>query len=80
MLISGEANPATVATIEFPAVSNRTYAVQFSDRLSGENGVGAANWTSLREIVATPTNRVERVLDPASFTHRYYRVVTPAQP
>jgi hypothetical protein len=62
------------STIEFNAVSNRTYAVQFRDVL------GAGNWTNLIGIVAQPTNRLESIIDPAARPSRFYRLVTPFRP
>jgi hypothetical protein len=61
-------------TVSFPALSNRTYVVQFTDEL------GAASWQTLAEVLARTNNRVEAVLDPARATNRSYRVVTPRQP
>ncbi len=71
--------PEVAPGVEFPASSNRTYTVQFTDRVGD---VGNPGWTKLREIVAAPTNRTERVSDVAGagLTNRFYRVVTPAQP
>ena len=63
-----------VANIEFAAVSNHTYTVQYNDALN------AGAWTRLRDVVARSTNQVWTVSDPAWTTNRYYRVVTPRQP
>ena len=56
------------------AISNRTYTVQFTDRL------GAAPWAKLADLIARPTNHVETIPDPAWTTNRFYRVVLPRQP
>ena len=63
-----------VSRIQFAAVSNRTYSVQYSDV------VPAANWQKLADVVSQPSNRVELFLDPLAHTNRFYRVVTPRQP
>lgn len=62
------------ATVRVAAVSNRTYTVQYADRL------GAAPWSNLADLVARPTNRVEIIHDLGWTTNRFYRVVLPAQP
>jgi uncharacterized delta-60 repeat protein len=60
------------ATIEFAAVSNRTYTIEYTDTL--ERGA----WTTLVDLVARPENRTERIIDPAAPPQRYYRLVSPA--
>jgi hypothetical protein len=62
------------ALIEFRAISNRTYTVQYADSLA------SADWQGLEDIVARATNRVERLVDPASSPTRFYRLVTPQTP
>ena len=62
------------ASVNFAAVSNRTYTVQFSDT------VPAVTWQKLADIVSRPSNRVEVLIDPAWSTKRFYRTVTPRQP
>jgi hypothetical protein len=59
--------------IEFMAVSNKTYSVQYNDAL------GITAWSRLADIVARATNRVETVTDANANTNRYYRLVTPRQ-
>ena len=60
-------------TLEFLAISNRTYTVQYRDGLLTTNV-----WTGLTNLNAQPTNRVQSVTDPGSpATPRYYRLVTP---
>jgi hypothetical protein len=61
------------ARIEFNAVSNMTYTVEYRDRL--EFGF----WQKLSDVVARGTNRVESVFDPHSRAQRFYRIVTPRQ-
>lgn len=61
-------------SVEFAAVSNRTYTVQYTDAL------GSAAWQSLSDVMARPTNFVVQIPDPGWVTNRYYRVVLPQQP
>ena len=63
-----------VAMVNFAAISNRTYTVQYTDVLP------AAGWQKLADVVSRPSNRVELFVDPAWRTNRYYRAVTPRQP
>ncbi|MEY2407595.1 MAG: hypothetical protein QOF48_265 [Verrucomicrobiota bacterium] len=63
------------ATVQFAAISNRTYTVQYTDALPA---TGA--WTGLVDFLARTTNRIETFPDPAWTTNRFYRVVTPRQP
>jgi hypothetical protein len=62
------------ATLTFGAISNKTYSIQYTE------GLGNAQWTKLKDIVAARTNRTETVLDPNFTTNRFYRVATPRQP
>ncbi|MEY2410520.1 MAG: hypothetical protein QOF48_3190, partial [Verrucomicrobiota bacterium] len=48
------------ATVQFAAVSNRTYTVEYTDTVPA-----AAPWTRLADFFARSTNRVESFLDPA---------------
>jgi hypothetical protein len=65
-----------LARIEFNAVSNRTYSVQFSP------SPALGQWTRIVDVLATPTNRPVVLFDPqpASQQMRAYRLVTPATP
>jgi hypothetical protein len=63
------------ATLTFGAVSNKTYTIQYTERLGG-GGV----WTRLKDVFARTTNRTETVFDPNFTTNRYYRVATPYLP
>ena len=61
--------------IEFMAVSNRAYSVQF------KNSLNLGPWSKLLDLSARPTNHVERVLDPAPPTAtRIYRLAIPQSP
>jgi tartrate-resistant acid phosphatase type 5 len=69
--------PSGVMRLQFDAVSNRTYAVEFLDEAELDR------WQVLSEIVALSTNHSVEVLDlppldPAR--KRFYRVVTPRVP
>jgi hypothetical protein len=68
-----EAQPGAAA-VEVSAVANRSYTIQYTDAL----GTGA--WMKLADLFARPTNRVEKISDPAWNTNRFYRVVLPQQP
>ncbi len=59
------------ARIEFLAVSNRAYAVEFTD------AIGILPWAPFAHIAAKPTNRMEAVLDPAPAFSRFYRLSVP---
>ncbi|HYV30506.1 MAG TPA: hypothetical protein VEO53_05280, partial [Candidatus Binatia bacterium] len=61
-------------TLQFEAVSNRTYTVQYSDGPTG------SPWLKLADVVARTNNRVETFLDPGWTTNRFYRVATPRRP
>lgn len=61
------------ADIEFAAVSNRTYTVQFTDAL--ESGL----WSSLRNFAARTNSMTNVINDPTWTSNRSYRVVTPRQ-
>lgn len=62
------------ASLEFQALSNKTYSVQYTD------GLGSAAWSKLADVVARPTNGTVIVSDPGAAPHRSYRLVTPRQP
>jgi hypothetical protein len=60
-------------TIEFMAVSNKSYSILW--KASPESGA----WSILTNLMARPTNRLERVTDPdPGFDQRFYRLATPA--
>jgi hypothetical protein len=61
-------------TVWFPAMSNKTYTVEFADFL------GAGLWTTLDDLVARSTNHTRAVVDPNPVFQRNYRVVTPRRP
>ena len=58
--------------MDFQAISNKTYAVQFTSSLS------ETNWQNLARMLARKTNHVEVAIDPLAVTNRFYRIVTPA--
>jgi hypothetical protein len=60
--------------LQFGAVSNKTYTLQYSD------GAAGALWRKLADILPQPTNRIETIVDPLGGTNRYYRLATPRQP
>ena len=65
----------STATLQFLAVSNRTYTVRYTEDLTG----GA--WTKLANVPLRSTNRLETVVDPSPASRpRFYRLVTPQQP
>jgi hypothetical protein len=59
--------------LNFSAISNRTYTVEYTDLLGG--GI----WTKLADIAGSPTNRVESLMDRVPAVQRVYRLVTPAR-
>ena len=64
---------AATPSVEFTAISNRTYTVQYADALGWP-------WQRLANVLARANNRVEVIPDPAWTTNRFYRLVTPWQP
>jgi hypothetical protein len=65
---------AGVVNLSFLAISNRTYSVLYSDRLSPMAS------QKLTDVLAHATNRLQSVTDPTPGPNRYYRLVTPIQP
>ena len=63
-----------VNRLQFLAVSNRSYTVQFSDTLP------ASFWDKLRDVPAVKTNRAQVIVDSAASSNRFYRLVIPIQP
>jgi hypothetical protein len=61
------------AVVQFTAVSNRTYTVQYTD------GLNPILWGKLGDVLARATTRLETLIDPGAGTNRYYRLVTPIQ-
>ena len=61
------------ATVNFGAISNRTYTVRYTDALP-------PSWQKLADIASRPSNRAEILLDPGWSAKRFYQVVTPRQP
>jgi hypothetical protein len=62
------------ATVRFGGVSNRTYTVQFADRL------GPFLWTPLAHLPPRTNDFTADIVDPGFTTNRFYRVATPQQP
>ena len=62
------------ATLQFVAVSNRTYSIQFKDDLANPA------WQKLADVLGQPTNRTYIAIDPNTTTNRYYRLAIPIQP
>jgi len=63
------------AVIQFNALSNRTYTVQYRDSLL------EGSWTKVADVLAFPTNRIAAVTNEVLGTGtRYYRLVTPRIP
>jgi hypothetical protein len=60
------------AVVEFSAVSNRTYTVQYTDDL------GSGSWSKLGSVSAHRTNHVGVVVDENPSPARIYRLTTPA--
>jgi hypothetical protein len=65
---------ASLTTLQFMAVSNRSYTVEYSDAL------GTGPWSRLADVVVRTNSRIETVVDPSAHTNRFYRLVTPRQP
>ena len=65
------ASVASGAALEFFAISNKTYAIEFNDTLR------PAEWSNLVDVAASATNRVQSVTDSSAIPHRAYRLVTP---
>ena len=72
--ISDVERGVTGTTVEFLAISNRTYSVQYSTT------VDAPSWLKLIDVSAHPTNRVERLTDPSGDPGRFYRLISPQAP
>ena len=62
------------ARLEFQAAANKTYTVQYKER------VDAVPWRKLADVVASAESRTVVVTDTGSNAQRYYRLVSPAQP
>jgi len=64
------------ARLEFVAMSNETYTVQYREALD------TGDWQRLADVVAVGTNRAVELSDPAAGAahRRYYRLATPRIP
>jgi hypothetical protein len=74
--LKAEILPGGAGHLQFLAISNRTYTVQYSDRLD------AAVWRKLTDVPADKTSQMQPVVDPniTSNSNRFYRLVIPIQP
>jgi hypothetical protein len=62
-------------TLQFVALSNRTYSVEY------RNSLEPGTWSTLMKVSARLTNRVETVTEPGGAPEtRFYRLTTPALP
>ena len=60
--------------LEFMAISNRNYSVQYQEHLG-------STWSNLANVFGRTTNRLEKFTDSiGGRNERYYRLVTPRQP
>jgi len=65
----------SATTLQFNAVSNKTYSLQFKDSLT------AGVWTKFKDVPASTNTHEVTVLDPNSPANsRFYRLVTPRLP
>ena len=61
-------------SLRFRAISNRTYTVEYTDRL------GSGTWLPLADIVGRAADRDETVRDAGPAGDRFYRLRTPRKP
>jgi hypothetical protein len=60
--------------LEFMAISNRNYSVQYQEQVG-------SGWLVLTNAFGRATNRLERIMDPiGGRNERYYRLITPRLP
>jgi CotH kinase protein/Chitobiase/beta-hexosaminidase C-terminal domain/Lamin Tail Domain len=72
--LKAEALRSGLNRLQFLAVSNRTYTVQYSDSLL------SAPWQKLVDVPAGKTNRTQVIVDESASSNRFYRLVIPIQP
>ena len=66
---------AGMVTLEFLAVSNRTYSILYKDSLA------ASSWSKLADVVAEGASRMVTIQDPdGSASTLFYQLVTPVSP
>jgi hypothetical protein len=65
--------PGPPTTLQFSAISNKTYSVLYTDTLDTNT------WTKLADVFAQKANRTETITDSSPAQHRFYRLVTPRQ-
>ena len=74
-ILSGPSAENATAVIQFQAVADKSYTVQYRDSLS-EGG-----WLHLQDVSASASNRLLSLTDTnAPRPSRFYRLVTPQQP
>jgi hypothetical protein len=61
------------AVLQFNAVSNRTYSVQYTD------GLNPILWRKFMDVLSRTNSRTEVLVDPSPSDNRVYRLVTPQQ-
>jgi hypothetical protein len=66
--------PGGPGRLQFLAVSNRTYTIQYSDRLD------PATWLKLMDVPASAASHTQAVIDPNITTNRFYRLAIPIRP
>jgi hypothetical protein len=64
---------SNLATLQFSAISNRTYSVLYRDT------VVAGQWRKLSDILAATNNHTEVIIDSSATSNRFYRLVIPSQ-
>ena len=57
--------------IEFTAIANKTYSIQFTDDFQSRF------WKTLTDVPAEPVTRTIQITDPVAVGQRFYRIVTP---
>jgi hypothetical protein len=67
-------SPGATTTVEFLALSNRTYTVEYTDAL------GPAPWLRLADVVAQTNSHLATVIDSFRSASRFYRLATPHRP
>ena len=67
-IISIESLGGNNVRLTFLAISNRTYTIEYKD------GLIDPSWSSLTNVAATPTNRLEKI-DTTVTTNRFFRLI-----
>jgi hypothetical protein len=74
VLLKGNLIGPNSSAVQFTAIANRTYTVQYTDALN------PVQWKKLGDVMAQGVSRTEAVPDSNPRTNRLYRIVTPIQP